>query len=318
MDTNTHPAAAVVVGVDGSDHSERAVDWAAVQAHREGRPLVLAHGTGTLGRGPAAGTAYLLEADPYAGRVLHELSVAGHELVEHAAARVSERFPDLSVHTVVRTAHPRQVLLELSRDAELLVVGSRGHGPLRSVLLGSVSVGLAREASCPVVVIRPHNQGLVRQGVLVGVDGTADSTPVLEFAYRYASTHDLPLTVLYSVWDLIATTGDSLGDGVEQASDPGIEDAKIRLAESVSGFGERYPDVHVRQTVTRGLPTAALTTAAERMDLVVVGRHHRSGLGNVLLGSVAANVVEHASCVVAVVPVEAVLARTASNGSATG
>jgi nucleotide-binding universal stress UspA family protein len=314
MDTNTYPAGAVVVGVDGSDHSSRAVDWAAAEAHREGRPLVLAHGTGTRGRG-LAGTSFLLEADPHTERVLHELSAAGHELVAHAATRATERYPHLSVQIVVRTAHPRQVLLELARDAWLLVVGSRGHGPLRSVLLGSVSTGLAREASCPVVVIRPHRQGLVRQGVLVGIDGTADSAPVLEFAYRYASSHDLPLTVLYSVWDRIGPTGDSVGDG---DSEPGVEDARIRVAESVSGFGERYPDVHVRQTVTRGLPTAALTSAAERMDLLVLGRHHRSGLGNVLLGSLAANVIKHAPCVVAVVPVETVLVGTGTNGPATG
>jgi len=308
MDTNTHPAGAVVVGVDGSDHSERAVDWAAAHAHSEGRPLVLAHGTGTLGRGPSAPVSFLGASDPHAGLVLHELSVAGRELVEHAAERVRDRYPDLGVHAVVRTAHPRQVLLELARGAALLVVGSRGHGPLRSVLLGSVSVGLARESSCPVVVIRPHHQGVVRQGVLVGVDGTADCAPVLEFAYHYASTHGLPLTVLYSVWDLVATT---TAAGFEEVSvDPGVDDARVRLAESVSGYGECYPDVHVRQVVTRGLPATVLTEAAERMDLLVVGRHHRSGLGNLLLGSVAANVVEHAGCVVAVVPVETVLAGT--------
>ena len=301
MDTSPAPGA-VVVGVDGSEHSDRAVAWAADQAHRESRTLILVHATGNV-RGAG-------NADAHAGRVREELSVAGQELLDRAAAQVSRRLPDLRVQTAVQGADARQTLLELSQDAALLVVGSRGHGPVRSALLGSVSVGLARHSTCPVVVVRPHNPGLVRRGVLVGTDGTADAAPVLEFAYRHASEHDLPLTVLHSVWDTVATVTDP---HLTSLSEPGLEDAHVRLAESVSGFAEKFPDVHVQQVVARGLPAATLLALADRMELVVVGRHQRSGLGNVLLGSVAASVVEHATCVVAVVPVETVPGRPGTN-----
>ncbi|MCD4526787.1 universal stress protein [Nocardioides sp. cx-173] len=296
MDTNSLPAGAVVVGVDGSDHSDRAVAWAAHEAHLTGRPLVLAHGTGIL-----------LDVDPYAGTVIHELQVAGRELVEATRTRLVTLHPDLSVHTALRTANPRQALLDLAEHAALLVVGSRGHGPVRSVLLGSVSVGLAREAACPVVVVRPHHPGLVRRGVLVGDDGTADSAPVLEQAFRFASSHRLPLTVLHSVWDSIA--GSTRPHALPK-SDPAGEDARLRLAESLAGFAERYSDVHVEQVISRGQPAASLLAEAEHLDLVVVGRHDRSRIGNLLLGSVAANVVEHAACPVAVVPVAPILAGT--------
>ncbi|WP_134739341.1 universal stress protein [Nocardioides sp. 503] len=301
MDTTSLPAGAVVVGVDGSDHSGRAVAFAADEAHLAGRPLVLVHGTGLV-----------LDVDPYAVRVTHELEVAGRELVEAAAADVRARHPRLRLRTVVRRAHPRQALLDLASSASLLVVGSRGHGPLRTVLLGSVSVGLAREAACPVVVVRPHHAGVVRRGVLVGDDGTADSRPVLEHAYRHAATHGLPLTVLHSVWDPLAGTDAVRGAEIDSGADS--EDARVRLAESVAGFGEMHPDVHVRLVVARGMPAPALLEVADLMDLVVVGRHDRSRMGDLLLGSVAATVVEHASCPVAVVPVVRVLLGTKSPG----
>jgi nucleotide-binding universal stress UspA family protein len=304
MDLNSLPAGAVVVGVDGSVHSDRAVGWAAHEAHLVGRPLVLVHGTGLL-----------LDVDPYAVRVLNELQVAGQELVETTAARVEEQLPGLPLHTVVRHAHPRQALLDVSERASLLVVGSRGHGPVRSVLLGSVSVGLAREAACPVVVVRPHHPGLVRRGVLVGDDGSVDSGVVLEQAYHHASTHQLPLTVVHSLWRPVS----ALGRAARAAAvdEPDTEDARIRLAESVAGFGERYPDVRVRLVVARGLPAGALLDAAEQMDLVVVGRHRRSRIGSLLLGSVAANVVEHATCPVAVIPVSPVPAGSGAHGPGT-
>ncbi|WP_193614237.1 universal stress protein [Nocardioides lijunqiniae] len=290
MDISSLPAGAVVAGVDGSDHSHRAVVFAAREAHLAGRPLVLAHGTGLMPN-----------LDPYAVTVLHELEAAGHELVDAAAAEVDRLFPGLPVETVVRRAHPRQALLDLAARASLLVVGSRGHGPLRSVLLGSVSVGLVREAACPVVVVRPHHAGVVRRGVLVGDDGTADSTPVLEAAYRHASSHGLPLTVLHAA--------------VEPA--PG-GDAPVRMAESVAGFGERYPDVPVQLVVAAGAPAPELLAAADRMDLVVVGRHDRSRVGDLLLGSVATTVVEHATCLVAVLPLARVLLGTGTNGPGPG
>jgi nucleotide-binding universal stress UspA family protein len=292
MDTMSLPSGAVVVGVDGSDHSHRAVLWAADEAHLAGRPLVLVHGTGLM-----------LDVDPYAVRVLQEVEAAGRELVQAAAAEVGRRFPGLRLHTVVRRSHPRQALLDLAPRASLLVVGSRGHGPLRSVLLGSVSVGLVREAACPIVVVRPHHAGVVRRGVLVGDDGTADSGPVLERAYRHASTHSLALTVLHSVWEPGA------------AGEARLDDARLRLAESVAGFGERYPDVHARLVVAHGLPAATLLAEGGRMDLVVVGRHDRSRIGDLLLGSVAAQVVEHATCPVEAVPVPApLLLGTGTNG----
>ena len=84
----------------------------------------------------------------------------------------------------------------------MLVLGSRGRGQLRSLLLGSVGVALVRHARCPVVVHRPGHAGTVRDGIVVGADATEESLPVLEFAYREASLRKLPLTVLYSYWDI--------------------------------------------------------------------------------------------------------------------
>ena len=156
---------AVVVGVDGSECGQRALDWAIDQAVHTRRPLVLLHATGGLG---TPSSAWLDEVDHEANRVLQAALKRGHELLHQADASVAALAPSVPVQTLVLTEDPREVLLSLAHQASMLCLGSRGWGPVRSLLLGSVSVSVARHAVCPVVVVRPHKRGTVRRGVLVG------------------------------------------------------------------------------------------------------------------------------------------------------
>jgi nucleotide-binding universal stress UspA family protein len=290
MDTN---AGTIVVGVDGSPSAMLALAWATDQAVVEHRALTLVCCIN------AVTPAYLdaAAADPYATR--EALRAEGEQQLAAARSEVERRAPDVEVHEVFRLEDPREVLLELSRGAALLVVGSRGRGRLRSLLLGSVGVALMRHAHCPVVVHRPGHQGTVRHGIVVGADGTEDSRQVLEFAYRQAAVRDLPLTVVQCFWDASA---ESLGGYVAPESMIDLESERLLLGESMAGMAEKYPEVKVHGKIARGIPQEALVRVGERMDLIVVGAHQAGRVSQMLFGSVSVAVVEHATSPVAVVP----------------
>lgn len=296
METYAIAPGSVVVGVDGSEHGDRALLWASDLAALDRRPLALTHALGSLG---TPGTVWLSERQTDRGVALEEMHAHGEQILTAAAERVRARYPSVPVDTLAVADDPRQLLLGLAERATTVVVGSRGLGPVRSLLLGSVSLAVARHASCPVVVVRPHNPGSVRRGVLVGADGTPESRATLEFAYHQAAVRRLPLTVVHAVWDVVATTA---GAHVVPPSEEGIEEARAILTESVAGLAEKYPDVRADLQLARGLPDDVLVRASERMDLLVIGRHQRTFLGRALRGDVAAAVVEHATCAVAVVP----------------
>lgn len=275
------PAGTVVVGVDGSASARTALCWATDQAISERRPLTLVCAVSSLD-----------DAD-------------GQSVLEQARLEVSGQPAEVEVHELLIVADPREALLQLSRQAALVVVGSRGRGPVRSLLLGSVGVAVSKHASCPVIVVRPGRPGLVRHGVLVGIDGSETSLGVLEFAFRQASFRGLPLTVIHTFVDSIAY-GNTSGVPVPFTVDVRLSDLDEEqrvVAEATSGMQEKYPDVHVNTEVSRGLPAERLLQEASRMNLVVVG-HHAGGAASALLhGSVAMSVVEHATCPVALVPV---------------
>jgi nucleotide-binding universal stress UspA family protein len=292
METTPLPTGGIVVGVDGSESADRALAWAAEEAALDHRPLVLVHAVGTLG---TPGTVWLTEAD----ELVQEMREHGGKLLADAAQDVTRRHPSVEVHTCVVTQDARQALLHLADDAQMIVVGSRGRGPIRSLVLGSVSAAVARHAGCPVVVVRPHHPGTVRRGVLVGADGTAGSIPTLDFAYRQASIRGLPLTVMHCVWDVVAA---STTAQVVPPGEPSTDEARLLLAESVAGMTEKYPDVYVTVEVGRGLPERCLGAVSEQMDLVVVGRRHSGALSSAFFGDVAHRLVEHARTVVALVP----------------
>jgi nucleotide-binding universal stress UspA family protein len=296
METQRLPTGCVVVGVDAAQPTDRALDWAADQAALEERHLLLVHGTGTP---LAVGTTWSGVGGPDPLQLFSNLRAAGRALLARATTRVVTRHPELVVHQNVRAVDPCRALLDVSADAALLVVGSRGRGHVLSVVLGSVSEEVAGRASCPVVVIRPQHGFEARRGVLVGTDGTAESEPVLRFAYRYARLHGLPLTVMYSAWDGAPTAPQH----VVPDEEPSLGSARTLLAASVADLAAQHPEVSTTLEVGRDAPGECLLTVADSMDLVVVGHHERGSVGRFTHGSVAVAVLEHASVAIAVVPV---------------
>ncbi|NPC96711.1 universal stress protein [Nocardioides sp. zg-DK7169] len=278
MDRSLDPAhlrGSIVVAVDGSEDAERAVPWAVDQAALEGLRLAV------VSAGEQSG-----------------------ELAERAAAAARRLDPQLTVVASAASGDPRQVLIDASAHAHLLVVGSRGRGTVRSMLLGSVSTAVSAHATCPVVVCRPANVGPTEAGVVVGADGTPESLPVLEFAFRQASLRDLPLTVLHSYWD--ATTALAQHDRGERGGDggPDLADLRATLSSWMAEVATRYPDVPVSLLLKHGLADEALSPRdAGWCDMIVVGRHPKTSLQRLLTGSIATAVIERAHSTVAVVPV---------------
>lgn len=261
----------VVAAVDGSEHARHAVQWAARHAALEHRRLVV------LAAGPRARGA-----------------------IPDAVAAAREARAGLAVTGCPVDGDPRAVLLDASRHAFVLVMGSRGRGALPSALLGSVSVAVARHASCPVVVCRPHRDP--RSGVVVGADGSPASLPVVEFAYRQAYLRELPLTVLHTFLDPAAAVAQYHRDRGEAYAGLALDELRDGLAASVSGLDRDYPDVAVTLSVEHGLAEEALTPRDGRWELIVVGRHRVTTLQRLLTGSVSMAVLERARATVAVVP----------------
>ena len=295
MTEATTTAHSIVVGVDGSEDGRRAVDWAAEQATLEHRTLTLLHAVPPV---EALASSYLMSAGVDLVELQEEISTAARTTLEAEVERVLGTHPSLTVRSLIVDGDPRVALLAASPTASLLVVGSRGLGMFTSVLLGSVSLAVTREATCPVVVVRPGGEPR-RSGVLVGADGTASSVAVLEFAFRQASLRGVPLTVAHCFWDAVVVR-----DGIRRLAtdEHGHEDLRMLMAESVAGLGEKFPDVQVHLDLLRGLVDASLGEAAESHAPVVIGCHHRPTLSRLIWGSVATTVVERAHGPVAVVP----------------
>jgi nucleotide-binding universal stress UspA family protein len=282
----------IVVGLDGSEHAERALDWAAHQAALEHRPLALVHGFHPVTQ-TVFGALELEGEDRY--ELVRGLRRAARVVLDEATDRAGELEPGAQVKCHLMDADARQALVDASQTAHLLVVGSRGRGPLRGLLLGSVSVAVAALSACPVVVCRPRRGDPATHGVVVGADGTPESVPVIDFAFRQASLRGVPLTVMHCFWEVVAADGGLRPDG-------GPTDLKLLLAESVAGFTETYPDVEVRLELSRGLVDYELVAAAPAADLLVVGRRHKAAVARLLHASMAAAVLERSAGTVAVVP----------------
>ncbi len=142
--SETAPFSRIVVGVDGSDSSLMALEWAARQAELTGSTL---DAMTTWDWPMNYGWAVPIPSD-------YNPKSDAQDLVDEAVARVRDMHSRVDVRTTVVEGHPAPVLIEASRAADLLVVGSRGHGEFAGMLLGSVSEHCVSNAHCPVVVVR--------------------------------------------------------------------------------------------------------------------------------------------------------------------
>ncbi len=288
-------AGSVVVGVDGSADAERAVAWAAREAVLERRRLLILH---SCHEAAIRDTAWLDAQGIDHKELRNALEAAARAIIDRAVDRARLAAPGLEVDALLVSTDARTALVHASERAELVVVGSRGHGPIGSLLLGSVSTSVARHAQCPVVVCRPPTTPAVRRGVVVAADGSEASRPVLEFAFRQASLRGLPLTVVPHFWDATPQTSAAANDAAPGAA----LTLRARLAESVTVLQEKFTDVAVQLQLTRGLVDECLTGSMPPADLVVIGRLDGHEWTRFLQASCAVAVLERANSTVAVVP----------------
>ncbi len=141
----------IVVGVDGSEGSWDALRWALDEARLRQATLRAVHAWTFPSLSGVPGFAPAIDAD-----LLHELREAGEGILEHALSEAGAEAAGFLVERVVVEGSAARVLVEAAVDADLLVVGTRGHGGFRGLLLGSVSQQCAHHARCPVVIVPPR------------------------------------------------------------------------------------------------------------------------------------------------------------------
>lgn len=289
----------IVVGVDGSDQAGVAALWAAAEAHRRNASLCIVHGATVLGPN-------FVGDEPLPSEVHDAGRRWAQRVLDKAAGAVRSDFPALAVTSEIRDEPPLDALLALSESVLMVVVGSSGSNQLVHALVGSVAARLAALASGPVVVVRSDTESeLVPEDgpVVLGLDGSPDSTVAMQFAFEEASLRGVALQAVHS-WD------DTGVEGFLRAYPLPIDEREIEdehrrlLSEQLAGWSSRFPEVAVERVVRRGRPVAALLTetdgAPRRAQLVVVGSRGRGRFAGILLGSTSQALIANAHCPVAV------------------
>ncbi|CAM5724563.1 universal stress protein [Streptomyces coeruleorubidus] len=287
----------ITAGVDGTQESLAALAWAAREAVRRDRPLRVVHAwrfqpQEALEAGIAG------DADSQAEWV--------HSAVTEAVGTITERHPDLKVTTDVVEGPVVDTLVAAAAGAELLVLGSRGHGPIVGFLLGSVGQQVIAEATRPVVLVRAGDQPSVEAAgreIVVGQQGDPeDSADALRFAFETAAARGATVRVVRA-WTLPPVFAYSPGSLKLLDEAGGLEPyEKKALAAAVLPWRERFPDVPVEEHVEMGSAGQVLLSVAGTAQVMIVGRRaHRTAVG-ARIGSVAHGVLHHADCPVAVVP----------------
>jgi nucleotide-binding universal stress UspA family protein len=294
----------IVVGVDGSGASITAVSWAARLASTRHLELEIVHGLQIAALGYGGGMA---GAD-----VLFDAVRQDGERVVTTARKVAASIDKALVITVKTPVEsPAPLLIGLSRQARMVVVGASGSGGFTGMLLGTTAATLVSHAHSPVAVIRGrHSTARVPESgaVVVGVDGSPTSEQAIAAAFEEASSRRAPLVAVHA-WSDVTYEDFSGTLRIMPQWESVAEDEERLLAQLLAGWQEKYPAVGIHRVLRRDRPRHALLEAASTAQLVVVGSRGRGGFTGMLLGSTSQALVQHAVCPVLVVRPEVPVAE---------
>ncbi|WP_405952545.1 universal stress protein [Streptomyces prunicolor] len=290
----------VVAGLDGSPESRAAAEWAAREAELRGLPLKIIH-------------VWVPAPDPLA-----QAPLMGAETQQQWSERIPReageglrlRHPDLDVTEDQLTGPTADALVDAAKDAELLVLGSRGLSGVGGFLVGSVGLSVVARAELPVVLVRAGEQVTDEDGtnppsatpsrpVVLGIDAGAPADAVIEFAFAEAARRDTILRVVHG-WSLPPYYAYGLG------MDAGLNDELFReeaaaLTEALRPWQLKHPAVEVALESRVGSAADHLVDASREACLVVIGRRIRRGALGAHIGPVAHGVLHHSIAPVAVV-----------------
>ncbi|MDF3142922.1 MULTISPECIES: universal stress protein [unclassified Streptomyces] len=227
-------------------------------------------------------------------------------MLREAEEELRGRHPELTVSTEQISDTAAEVLLGQAEKAEMLVLGSTGHGAIAGFLLGSVGQQVLARANSPVVMVRANARSAAKHDggqVVVGLDDLGDpAAPLLEFAFDAAAARRTALRAVHAP-SLPPLYGHGPVVGQLASQEGGITgQAEKALSDALKPWQEKYPQVPVAHTVDLARPSGVVLRAAAQAGLVVVGRRvHRPALG-MRIGPVAHAVLHHAAAPVAVVP----------------
>ncbi|MFF3821908.1 universal stress protein [Streptomyces bluensis] len=297
-------ARTVTVGLDGSPESLAAAEWAAREARLRGLPLRLVNVwepvPEPMGRAPLMGE----DAE-------HEWR---DRVPRNAADGIRRRHPGVEVIVGQFFGAATEVLTEETKNAELLVLGSRGLGGIGGFLLGSVGQSVVAHSEVPVVLVRAGEQATDEhmrdfagvpsaetpyRPVVLGLDTSSPDDTLIGFAFDAAARRDTSLKVVHG-WSPPPHFAHGIPEHQGLETERGQWEAAT-LADALRPWRHKLPSVEVVEEARPGKPAHHLVEASREASLVVVGRRVRRSPIGAHIGPVTHAVLHHATAPVAVV-----------------
>jgi nucleotide-binding universal stress UspA family protein len=283
----------ITVGIDDSPAGICALRWAAREASTRNQPLCVVHVY-----------SYPMYGNELAGAVVYPLGDGNSLRADHLALAerhvlpIREAYPELAIEIIVELGNPVGTLLDQSKTAELVVVGSRGAGAIRAMLLGSVAHSVSHHSTCPVVIVPDAQMQPSIERIVVGTDGSPAAERAVSWAANEAAIWKAELTVVH-VWEYPYLGARS---GSAEPADLMELDAANVLREAIAQVRAQPAQPRkLHGKLLEGGAAAELVAASAGGDLLVMGARGRGGIRSALLGSSSSSVIHHAYCPVAII-----------------
>ena len=286
---SAHFGGPVVAGYSTSTSSLNAVRWAAAEAGRRQAGLRIVHAYPL----PQLGQPVQHDVD----ELLHNEASA---LLDRIAESTRRDHPLLHITTRLIQDAPVNALRDESVDATMTVVGAKKSSRLAGAILGSVASAIAAVNPAPVAVVHPDHPTYGQGPIVIGIEGSLASSAAIEFAFAEAAVRKSELLAVHA-WKP-AVFKDSLPDYPSDSEVAAIEQrATSVLSEHLAGWGNKYPEVAVSESVGRGRAASILLEFSRSASIVVVGRRPQGEFEALVMGSTSRSLTAHSHCPVVIV-----------------